>query len=40
MTADADLTFAFTPNASPVPVNERAEKLVNPGFGASSPITW
>ena len=33
MTADADLTFAFTPNASPVPVNERAEKLVNPGFG-------
>jgi len=33
MTADADLTFEFTPHASPVPVNERAERLVNPGFG-------
>jgi branched-chain amino acid aminotransferase len=29
----SSLTFAVEPNASPVPVNERAERLVDPGFG-------
>ena len=32
MTAE-DLTFEFTPNAAPMPANERAERLANPGFG-------
>jgi len=29
----SDLTFAFEPNATPVTANERADLLVNPGFG-------
>jgi branched-chain amino acid aminotransferase len=32
MTQDASL-FAFEPNPAPVPASERAERLVNPGFG-------
>src|SRR5690349_11011431 len=33
MNQDASLGFAFEPNAAPVPANDRAERLVNPGFG-------
>ena len=33
MSTESSLTFAFEQNASPVPVNERAALLENPGFG-------
>ena len=33
MNAETSLPFAFEPNASPVPASERAERLVDPGFG-------
>lgn len=33
MNQGASLSFAFEPNASPLPASERAERLVNPGFG-------
>jgi branched-chain amino acid aminotransferase len=33
MIADASLTFRYEPNATPVAANERAARLVDPGFG-------
>src|SRR3954469_23855728 len=33
MSTDSSLTFAFEQNASPMPVQERAALLENPGFG-------
>jgi branched-chain amino acid aminotransferase len=33
MAADANPTFSYEPNAMPVPANERATRLVDPGFG-------
>ena len=33
MSAEPSLTFAIEPNPAPVPANERAERLVDPGFG-------